>query len=247
MKNMSNLYQSKVDVHTHTVASGHAYSTLTEMVTMAASRGLEILGITEHGPAIPGSCLPIYYTNLHVGPRMISGVRLLLGSEVNILDTRGTLDLDECTLDKLDLVIAGIHGRCWQGGTPAEDTQGMIAAIENPRVHIISHPVDGTAAIDIEAVVLAARDAHTLLEVNNHSLAPSRRIAAARPGNLELLRQCKRHDVPVILGSDAHYAPQIANYDRLWPLIDEVDFPMELILNHQPQAFVDYLSLGVVQ
>lgn len=241
MKNMSNLYQSKVDVHTHTVASGHAYSTLTEMVTMAASRGLEILGITEHGPAIPGSCLPIYYTNLHVVPRMISGVRLLLGSEVNILDTRGTLDLDECTLDKLDLVIAGIHGRCWQGGTPAEDTQGMIAAIENPRVHIISHPVDGTAAIDIEAVVLAARDAHTLLEVNNHSLAPQRHKAVARDNNIEILRLCKQHDVPLILGSDAHVSFQIADYERLWPLIDETAFPDELIMNYSTEKFLEYI------
>ncbi len=244
MKNMSNLYQSKVDVHTHTVASGHAYSTLTEMVTMAASRGLEILGITEHGPAIPGSCLPIYYTNLHVVPRMISGVRLLLGSEVNILDTRGTLDLDECTLDKLDIVIAGIHGRCWQGGTPAEDTQGMIAAIENPRVHIISHPVDGTAAIDIEAVVLAARDAHTLLEVNNHSLAPIRHFTKARDNNLELLRQCKRHDMPIILGSDAHITYQIAQYDRVLELVKEVDFPVEQILNYWPEKFFAFLGIN---
>lgn len=236
-------YKSKVDVHTHTVASGHAYSTIAEMVSMAASRGIEILGITEHGPAIPGTCQPIYYTNLHVIPRLWQDVRLMLGSEVNILDTTGRLDLDEATLAKLDIVIAGIHGRCWQGGTREQNTAGMIAAIRHPRVNIISHPVDGSADIDIEAVVLAARDAHTLLEVNNHSLAPTRGLSAARPGNVELLRLSKHYDVPVILGSDAHIALQIADYHRLWPLLEEVDFPQELIVNHQPQAFLDYLGL----
>ena len=37
-----------LDVHTHTVASGHAFSTLQEMVRTAADKGLQILGITEH-------------------------------------------------------------------------------------------------------------------------------------------------------------------------------------------------------
>lgn len=44
-----------LDVHTHTIASGHAYSTLQEMAKAAKDKGLEILGITEHGPNIPGT------------------------------------------------------------------------------------------------------------------------------------------------------------------------------------------------
>ena len=38
----------KFDLHTHTIASGHAYSTVQEMAKAAADRGLELLGITEH-------------------------------------------------------------------------------------------------------------------------------------------------------------------------------------------------------
>ena len=49
-----------LDVHTHTVASGHAYSTLQEMVQAAADKGLKILGITDHGPTVRGSCNPVY-------------------------------------------------------------------------------------------------------------------------------------------------------------------------------------------
>ena len=44
-----------VDAHTHTIASGHAYSSLQEMVQAAADKGLEVLGITEHGPSVPGT------------------------------------------------------------------------------------------------------------------------------------------------------------------------------------------------
>ena len=48
-------YASVLDLHTHTVASGHAYCTIHEMAAAAAGKGLEILGITEHAPAMPGT------------------------------------------------------------------------------------------------------------------------------------------------------------------------------------------------
>lgn len=69
----------ELDVHTHTLASGHAFSTLQEMVQAAAEKGLKLLGITEHSPGIPGTCDSIYFRNLHVVPRRMYGVDLLLG------------------------------------------------------------------------------------------------------------------------------------------------------------------------
>ena len=59
----------ELDVHTHTIASGHAFSTLQEMAQAAADKGLKVLGITEHSPGVPGTCHPIYFRNLHVVPR----------------------------------------------------------------------------------------------------------------------------------------------------------------------------------
>ena len=80
--------QILLDVHTHTIASGHAFSSLQEMVHTAADKGLKILGITEHAPGIPGTCAPIYFRNLHVVPRHMYGVESLLGAELNILTTK---------------------------------------------------------------------------------------------------------------------------------------------------------------
>lgn len=232
-----------LDVHTHTLASGHAYSTIQEMAREAADRGLQILGITEHAPGIPGTCDPIYFRNLHVVPRRMYGVRLLLGAELNILDTKGTLDLDENHYRKLDIRIAGVHALCWQGGTREENTAGVVAAIRNPWTHIISHPGDGTADLLFEPLVLAAKETHTLLEINNSSLNPARHKEAARANNLELLRLCKRHQVPIILGSDAHVSFDIACYDFILPLLAETDFPAPLIMNDKPEAFLSYLNL----
>ena len=137
----------ELDIHTHTIASGHAYSTLSEMIAEGQRKGLKILGITEHGESIPGTCNRIYFRNLHVIPRQWGDMRLMLGAELNILDTKGTLDMNEDTWKRLDIRIAGIHRLCWTGGTVEENTAGMVAAIRNPWTHIISHPGDGTAEL----------------------------------------------------------------------------------------------------
>ena len=59
-----------LDLHTHTIMSGHAFSTLQEMVCAARDKGLEYLGISDHGPAVPGACDPIYFRNLYVGQNL---------------------------------------------------------------------------------------------------------------------------------------------------------------------------------
>ena len=231
-----------LDVHTHTIMSGHAYSTLQEMAAVAQQKGLDILGITEHAPGIPGTCDPIYFRNLHVVPRQMGSLRLLLGAELNILDTSGTIDLDETIYPLLDLRIAGIHLLCWQGGTIEENTQGMVNAIRNPWTHIITHPGDGTAELLFEPIVLAAKETNTLLEINNSSLNPVRGKQKALANNLEILRLCKHYEVPVILGSDAHFSASIADYGFVFPLLQETEFPDGLIVNYDTRQFLEYIS-----
>ena len=234
----------ELDVHTHTIASGHAFSTIQEMAQAAADKGLKLLGITEHSPGIPGSCAPIYFRNLYIVPRNMYGIELMLGAEINILDTEGNLDFDEHYLNMLDIRIAGIHSLCYTPGTLEENTQGMINAIANPYIHIISHPGAGTAKMLFEPIVQAAKEHHTLLEINNSSLRPSRHKVEARPNNLEILRLCKQYEVPVILGSDAHISFDIATYDFALELVNEAEFPEELIINTDVKKFKDYLNMN---
>ena len=223
----------ELDVHTHTIASGHAFSTLQEMAQAAAGKGLKLLGITEHSPGVPGSCNPIYFRNLHVVPRQMYGIELLLGAEINILDGEGNLDMDENCMRMLDIRIAGIHSLCYSYGTVDENTHGMVKAVSNPFIHIISHPGDGTAA----------KEHHTLLEINNSSLKPTRNKPNARENNLSILRLCKRYEVPVILGSDAHISFDIARYDYLYDLLQLTEFPESLIMNRDVKSFKEYLCL----
>ena len=116
----------ELDMHTHTIASGHAFSTLQEMTKAGAEKGLKLLGITEHTSGIPGTCDPIYFRNLHVVPRQMYGIELMLGAEINILDSEGNIDADEGLMRRLDIRIAGIHSLCYTSGTMEENTEGIL-------------------------------------------------------------------------------------------------------------------------
>ena len=79
----------KVDLHTHTIASGHAYSTIQESVMHASSVGVEVIAITDHGPSMEGSPCAGYFDNMARIPRKMHGVDLLMGCEVNVVDHSG--------------------------------------------------------------------------------------------------------------------------------------------------------------
>lgn len=239
---LSNM-KTLLDLHTHTIMSGHAYSTLQEMITAAQQKGLAYLGVTDHASALPGACNPIYFRNLHVVPRVVGDLRVMMGAELNILNHHGDLDLDDFYYSQMSHRIAGMHALCWEGGTRSQNTEGMVSAIENPWVNIISHPGDGTAELDFEPIVLAAKRHNVLLEINSSSMKPCRGKAQAVPNNMEILRLCRQHDVPVILGSDAHISYDVANYEHALPLLAEAQFPEELVVNDKPALFFDYTGL----
>lgn len=230
----------KIDMHTHTIASGHAYGTINEMITAAADKGLEILGITEHGPGIPGSCNPFYFFNLRVIPRYQHGIKVMFGAEINILDYTGALDLKSEHIKHLDLRIAGIHSQCYKFGSMDENTTAVINAIKNKDIDIISHPDDSNCPLDYPAVVDAAKEYHTLLEINNNALrSPSRKDVAKNQRTI--LDLCKAAKIPVICDSDAHYMNDLGNIDHLCKVMDAADFPEELIINYHPEKFEAYI------
>jgi len=235
----------KLDVHTHTIMSGHAYGTLTEMVKAAAEKGLEVYGITEHGPMMEGVvCQPIYYSCLSYVPREQYGMKLLLGCELNIIDDKGSLDLDQKHINKLDIRMAGIHankiGRFKELNSTQYNTDAYMSVIMNPDIDIISHP-DAVDA-DFEELCRAAKENHTLLEINNNSSKLLRIRPHARENILRILKIAKEINMDVILGSDAHYMTGIGETAELEPMLEEVDFPESLIINYRPNDFLDFLS-----
>jgi putative hydrolase len=231
-----------LDSHTHTLASGHAYNTIREMACAAKDRGLELLGITEHAPQLPGSCHDFYFSNLKVVNRNMCGVELLLGVELNILDFNGRVDLTEELLTQMDIVIASMHTPCICPGTREENTRAYLNVMQNPYVNIIGHPDDNRYPVNMETLVLAAKEYHVLPELNNSSLNPNGARQDARGNDIEMLQLCKKHQVPIVIGSDAHIDSDVGRHDLAMELIEEVHFPEELIVNRAVSELKKYLK-----
>ena len=106
-----------MDLHTHTVASGHAYNTIYEMARSASERGLSLLGITDHGPAMKSGVPANYFNNFKMLPRELYGIKLMFGCELNILDYDGKIDLPQSMLEKQDFTVASIHKPLYTIGT----------------------------------------------------------------------------------------------------------------------------------
>ena len=233
----------EIDTHTHTLASGHAYNTMNEMAKAAADKGLKGLAITEHAPEMPGTCHLYYFQNLRIVPRKRFGIELLLGTELNIMNAEGKVDLSEDVLKTLDIAIASIHIPCFRDERTVENvTAAYENVMENPYVDIIGHPDDGRYEVDYEALVQGAKEYGKILELNNHSMDPGCSRIHAVENDTIMLNYCKKYQVPVVMDSDAHFDTLIGEFDMARELLTKLDFPEELVLNRSAEEVKKYLK-----
>lgn len=227
-----------LDAHTHTIASGHAYGTMKEMIDSAKEKGLKILGISEHAPGIPGTCNEFYFCNFKVIPRQYGDLRLIMSSEINILED-GSLSLRDKYIHRLDYGIAGIHIQCYKDLGVEKNTQNVINAMKHPKISIISHPDDDTTPLDYEKLVPAAKEYGVALEVNNSALRYPRHHVNCKENYKTMLRLCEHYKTPIILDSDAHHPCDVGAIEEIEKFFFEenIQFPKELILNYNLELF----------
>lgn len=230
------------DTHTHSIASGHAYSTIDENVRWAAQQGLRLLALTDHAPAMKDTTCHAYFANLHVVPQELCGVQILRGVELNIIDFDGRIDMDEKVLSRLDIAIASLHTPCLAPGSRRENTRAYCRVMENPYVDILGHPGDPRYDVDYGEVFRVARETGTLLEINNASLIPGGFRDGSSENIEKLLRMCMEEGCPVLLGSDAHFYTGIGDMAYAERLLQKVAFPEELILNARPEEIRKHLK-----
>ena len=231
------------DTHAHTLASGHAYSTIREMAAAAKQRGTAGLALTEHAPEMPGTCGLFYFQNLDVVPREAEGIQLLMGAEVNIMDSDGSIDIPEKTCRELDIVVASLHTPCYgTTHTPQENIRAYVEVMKKSYINIIGHPDDGRFPFDYEILVKTARETGTLLEVNNSSMRPASSRVGTRENILTMLDLCKQYDVPVTTGSDAHVDADAGNFQNVREIFKYCDFPEELVVTTDFEKLKPYLN-----
>ena len=232
-----------IDTHSHSIASGHAYSTIREMVAMAERKGLEILAITEHAPGMPGSAHDYYFANARVLPRDYGQVFVLFGVELNILDRKGSLDLHPAYIDEMDINIASLHAHVFDDERSKESyTDAYVNAMKNPAIHIIGHPDDSRCLPDLETIVRVAKETDTLLEINNSSLKPSSFRIESRENVITILELCKKYKTKVATGSDAHVDVDVGNFQEIKEMFEVCNFPEELVVTTDARKLLPYVN-----
>lgn len=230
------------DLHMHTIASTHAYSTLQEMVAAGKARGLRAVAITDHGVRMPGAPGKWYFHNLRVVPHIFENMLVLRGQETNIIDYDGHIDVEDDCLEDLDWVVASIHSVCMPADdppSPEKVTHLWEQICKNPLVNVIGHCGSPQYAFDYERVVPQFGAAGKLVELNEGTF---RTRPSYAPNCRRILALCKAHRVPVVVDSDAHFSTLVGDFPHAARLLKELDFPEELVVNANMDRLLAYLK-----
>src|ERR687891_219436 len=199
------------DLHCHTTLSdGH--NTLAEMAEAARARGYSYLAVTDHsashgfGNDVQPDALRARIEEVRELDRRIRGLKLLAGSEVNVLPD-GSLDYEDELLHELDWVIASVHTSFRM--RPERMTERVLAAIDHPLVDCIGH-LSGRMIlrrrpyeIDVERIAEAAARTGTMLEINGN---PNRRDLSEHHARL-----AARFGATIVVNTDAHRVATLEN------------------------------------
>jgi putative hydrolase len=259
--------QLRCDIHTHTLQSLHAYSTIRENVAQAASMGLEVLGSSDHygrpfvafdptGDEVGRTYQ--FWHNFGAWPRIWQGVRVLHGCEADIVDLEGHLygwdiphaytmlcspmdepdTLKDDVFSRLDYVIASVHGRDFAlEGTKAQVTQMYINALQDPKVLSLGHIGRTGLDIDIDAIVRAAVELHKPIEINEHS------FDSTDGSRCRLVAEsCAEQGCKVIVTTDAHICCDVGRFPESIRMLNEIGFPEELVATRSLAALEETLE-----
>ncbi len=201
--------------------------------------GLEAIAMTDHAGEIPDSAHIWHFMNINVVPDYISGVRVLKGAEVNICDINGRLDMPDSVMKTLDIIIASIHRPCYKDKDRQDHTTAYMSALENPYVDIIGHSGAPDLAYDYDAVIKRAGELGKMIEINNNTFNFRKSNV---PNCKKIAELCKEYGTSICVNSDAHYADMVGKFDYAIAMLEEIDFPMELIANRSLSALKNFLK-----
>lgn len=229
--------QIVADLHTHTVASTHAYSTVYEMARGAKARGLIAIGITDHGPNMPDGPHEWHFSNLDILPRKIEGVTVIRGIEFNICPGGALDQISDKSLRSVEFALASFHECCFAPSTRAAHTEALEAVLHDPRVNALGHPGNGYYDFDYEYIISRCNACGKLVEINSNSFAIRK---GSRENCTEIARLCKQYEVPIVVDSDSHIEYRVGAVDNALAMLEEIGFPEELVVNSSRERLDAY-------
>jgi DNA polymerase (family 10) len=197
------------DLQMHSTWSDGKHS-IEEMLEACAARGYEYFALTDHSQALAmtggldAAKLARQLDEIDGIASRHPEICFLRSMEVDIL-ADGSLDMDDESLERLDLVVISIHSKF--DLTRAQQTKRMTRAIEHPLTDIVGHPTGRIIGrrdpieLDLAEVLDCAAENHVAMELNAH------------PNRLDLrdteLMEAKKRGVPIVISTDAHHVDEL--------------------------------------
>ena len=265
------MLQNRCDVHTHTLYSRHAYSTVRENVLAAREAGLELLGVTDHfsDMLFPNTDLAHadlrdyqHFINMRSWPREWEGVRLLRGAEADIRTLDGGLfgqgieiteditgrparrarTLYDHVTRECDYVIASVHYKDFAHEATLEQTTEMyLGALRQPKVLVLGHTGRAGVPFDVREVVGEAARRNKLIEINEHSLE-TRRYGHAWDACRSIALACADLGCGIAVNTDAHISFSLGRVPHALEMLEEIGFPQELIATRSADVFLSAMA-----
>ncbi len=237
------------DYHTHTKYS-HGKGTVLDNVAQAVKIGLEVVGISDHGPA---HMMGIGIKGLHILDRiraeintsmqLYPTVKVKLGAEANIISIEGDIDIPQEYQDKLDFLQVGLHVMVrplrWSDGlnrlsahylrgfsagfsrkSRLLNTEALINAVYRHKIDIITHP-HHRFNIDSKELARACAQQNTAFEINT----------SHRNMTVELVELAANEGVDFVIGSDAHHPKRVGDFEYGVALAKMAGLSVEQIRN----------------
>lgn len=226
------------DLHTHSVLSKHAYSSLTENIQAAKECGLKYYGISEHQYDDKGvGAHPYAFANQVVIPRTVDDLMVLRGIELNILPD-GSIEHSKLNMDAFDYCIASIHSYLYPFSNDiVANTDAYLRALNEYYVVILGHIDDDRYKVDYDKVIKETKRLNKVIELNNSSLNPQGSRKDCYLNDLKILELCSKYQQPIIVNSDAHICYDVGKCQAAFRLLEEFGFPKKLVLNYNDELF----------
>jgi DNA polymerase (family X) len=197
------------DLHMHSTWSDGRDSIM-HMVLSSRQLGYEYVAITDHSERSWASRkllsleVPLQRQEIDSVRSHEPGIEILHGVEVDIMPD-GSLDFDDDTLARFDIVLASLHDANGQDG--GQLTQRYMQAMRHPLVNVITHPANRSPAmsngyeLDFNRLFEAAVETGTAMEVDG------------APGHLDMdgriARRAAAAGVTIVINSDCHRAESL--------------------------------------
>lgn len=232
-----------IDLHIHTHASGHAYSSVYEHIMEAQRKNMLALGITDHGPILDDSPHRWHFLNMSAIPEWVYGLRILKGIEANIFED-GRIDCDDIMAEKLDYVMAGFHSPVYSPCSEiVKNTECLIKVINQRAVKIIVHPGNPQFPVDYREIAIEAARNNVALEINSGSAVARK---GSTPNCRKIIGEVMDAGGYLSVGSDSHFYTRTGELDHAINLLEEQHVPAEKIINSSLELTLSFLDIKEV-